>query len=192
MTSGDQNEPPPNQPDRPPDHPPTRSGPLNQELIPPSIDSVLRTAGVDTQDPNVTRALEVMLFSGSLPLPPPSVLSEYERHFPGLVERLVGWTDTQRIHRQSLERLRTEGSENRMNRSQLIAGGIGALGLVCSTIAGVIGNPWVAGVIAMVSIGGPTAAIILAKNTGRTPNPSPAPKLPVPSSVSPEKKPSTD
>jgi uncharacterized membrane protein len=100
-----------------------------------------------------------MTVGGLLLLPPPRILAEYEKDFPGLVDRIIGWTEEQRKHRQSLERLQTEGSEKRMNRGQLIAGGLACWGLTMAVVAG-------AGIaIAVVSIGGPTAAIWLARNT---------------------------
>jgi hypothetical protein len=52
------------------------------EIIPPALNTVLRTAGVDTQDPNVTKALEISLIAmsgGPLPLPPAPILAEYEK-----------------------------------------------------------------------------------------------------------------
>src|SRR5947209_20303268 len=48
---------------------------------PPALDSALRNLGIDTRDPNVSKALEIsltMMFSGSLPLPPPAILKEYD------------------------------------------------------------------------------------------------------------------
>jgi uncharacterized membrane protein len=106
-----------------------------------------------------------MLFRGQLPLPPPPILAEYEKHFPGLCDKLVGWTEAQRSHRQALERQRTDGQEIRMNRGQLIAGGVAIWGLTMAALAGAW-SPTVGVAIAIVSIGGPTAAIWLARNTG--------------------------
>ncbi|WP_423868964.1 DUF2335 domain-containing protein [Bradyrhizobium sp.] len=94
---------------------------------------------------------------------PPEILAQYEREFPGLADRLVNWTEQQRSHRQSLERQRTDGSERRMDRSQLIAGTVAVWGITLSALVGIFGSPWAAGVIAVVAIGGPTAAIWLAK-----------------------------
>jgi uncharacterized membrane protein len=177
---------PPTPPEKPtestPDPPST--GRQLTEIIPPGLDSVLRTAGVDTADPNVTKTIEIMLFRGQLPLPPPPILAEYEKHFPGLCDKLVGWTEAQRTHRQALERQRTDGQETRMNRGQFIAGGVALWGLTMAVIAGVW-SPAVGVVIAIVSIGGPTAAIWLARNTGtpKTP-PIPAPKTTPPTEPS--------
>jgi|SRR5712691_2931250 len=101
------------------------------EIIPPALDTALRTAGVDTRDPNVSKAIEIslLMFSGSLPLPPPTVMAEYNSAFPGLVEKIVSWTEEQRQHRMRLERVRTEGSEARFDRGQWIAGAVALGGL---------------------------------------------------------------
>jgi uncharacterized membrane protein len=143
---------------------PTASQP---EFIPPALDSALRTAGIDTRDPNVFRALQIsltMMFSGSLPLPPPEILKEYENIRPELVNKLVEWTEQQAGHRRSLEVVKVQRTENRYDRGQTIAASVAIGGLIISGIVGIFGNPWVAAVIAIVSVGGPTAAIWLARN----------------------------
>jgi hypothetical protein len=55
------------------------------EIIPTTLDTVLRTAGVDTTDPKVSKVIELIsltMFRGSLPLPPPEVLVEYNNAYP--------------------------------------------------------------------------------------------------------------
>jgi uncharacterized membrane protein len=143
------------------------------EIIPPSLDSALRTAGVDPTDPSVTKTLQVslslMMASGSLPLPPPTILSDYEKAFPGLVAKITSWTDEQRAHRMALENQVTNGSESRMNRGQIIAACVAGWGITLAALVGIFGNPYVASIVAIVSIGGPAAAVYLARG-----NPVPA------------------
>jgi uncharacterized membrane protein len=144
---------------------PTHRGEI--ETVPPAIDAALRSAGVDPQDPNITKtvgiSLNMMTARGHLPLPPPQLLNEYDQVYPGLTAKIVAWTDEQRHHRMELERLVTTGSESRMNRGQVIAGAVALCGLCLAALVGTYGNPWVAGVIAVVSVGGPTAAVYLAR-----------------------------
>jgi len=149
---------------------PTPHNQLPAEIIPPVLDTALRTAGVDTRDPNVSKALEIslMMYSGTLPLPPPPVLAAYADAFPGLVEQIVSWTDEQRQHRFDLERERAKGSEARLDRAQRNAFMVACGGLVLAAIVGVLGNPWVAGIIAIVGVGGPTAAVALAARQAGT------------------------
>jgi uncharacterized membrane protein len=115
-----------------------------------------------------------MTARGSLPLPPPALLSEYDRAFPGLVQKIIEWTEEQRKHRHKLEDKVTTGSEKRMDRGQIIAGVVAVWGLTLAAICAIFGNPYAAGVIAIVAIGGPTAAIFLAR-TGKTQPPASPP-----------------
>jgi uncharacterized membrane protein len=121
-----------------------------------------------------------MMFSGSLPLAPPPILKEYQSIKPELVDKLIEWTEKQATHRRDLERIRTERSENRFDRGQKIAASVALGGLILAAGEGILGNPWVAAIIAVVAIGGPTAAIIMARNmrTQQTPT-SPTPPAPV-------------
>jgi uncharacterized membrane protein len=160
----------------------TSQPPTAAEIIPPEITSAFRTAGVDPSNPGISRAIQfsLMLFGG--PIPPPSLLAEYNKAMPGLGDKIVGWTEQQRDHRQSMERERLRGSQNRQNRGQLIAALVAFWGLTLSAVVGIWGSPWVGGILAVVSVGGPVAAIVLA-NTFR-------PKANVPAvSKNPEQKP---
>jgi hypothetical protein len=56
--------------------------------------------------------------------------------------------------------------DNRFDRGQWIAASVALGGLALASIVGIIGNPWVAGVIAIVAVGGPTAAVAMAVNSG--------------------------
>jgi len=126
------------------------------------------------------------MFGGSLPLPPPSILKEYQEIDPALVGKIIQWTELQSDHRKTLEKLRTERSENRFDRGQWIAATVAIGGLCLAALLGKFGNPWVAVAIAVVSVGGPTAAIWLAHNVRNPPTPSPPvpPKKPDPPKVS--------
>lgn len=165
---------------------PPKPAAAQPEIIPPALDSVLRSAGIDPRDPNVSKALEVsltMMFAGSLPLAPPPILKEYQNIKPELVDKLVGWTETQSAHRRELEKTRVDRSENRLDRGQWIAATVALGGLFLATIEGILGNAYVAGVMAVVAIGGPTAAIWLARNVRGQP-PAPPPTTPTPPKVS--------
>jgi hypothetical protein len=98
--------------------------PAETEIIPLELDTALRTAGVDTRDPKISKAVEMslemslMMYSGTLPLPPPPMLAAYNDAFPGVVEKIISWTDQQRDHRFNIERTRVVRSEDRLDRSQ--------------------------------------------------------------------------
>lgn len=97
------------------------------------------------------------------------------RHIPMPSRRFSAWTDAQLIHQQALQQQAVERWETFQNRAQLLTASIAALGLVCAAVVGVFGNPVVASVIALASIGGPTTAIALARlvPAGRTPGRGP-------------------
>jgi hypothetical protein len=49
------------------------------EILPPGLNSALRTAGIDPTNPEIFRAVEISLttmFSGALPIAPPQILNE--------------------------------------------------------------------------------------------------------------------
>ena len=158
--------------------------PPRQEIVPPALESALRSIGVDPRDPNVSKALieisATMMFSGSLPLAPPQILKEYGNIRPELIDKLIEWTEQQSAHRRNLETLRTEGSERRMYRAQYIGAAVALGGL---SLAAYVAHYSAAAAIAiaLVSVGGPTAAIWLAHNMRRQsppipPTPPPTPK----------------
>lgn len=132
------------------------------EIIPPELESELRSLGVDPRDPHISKVVELTLMVFGGPIPPPSFLAAYDKVVPGLAQRIIGWTEQQRDHRQALERQRVDGSERRMNRGQIIGASVAILGLPLAALVGIFGHPFVASVIAIVSVGGPTAAAIMA------------------------------
>jgi uncharacterized membrane protein len=149
------------------------------EIILPALDGALRSAGVDPQNPEVTKALEVgfslMVATGSLPVPPASILAEYNATIPGLGDKIIVWTEEQRKHRQGLEKQRTDGAERRMDRGQLITAVAAIWGLTMAAAVGIFGSPYVGITLAVVSIGGPTAAIWFAKGMNHKPSATPTP-----------------
>jgi uncharacterized membrane protein len=188
MSNGNDGEKP-----KPPSKPAEgRAEPPRNEIVPPALESILRDISVDPRDPNVSKALEIsltMMFSGSLPLAPPPILKEYGNIRPELIDKLIKWTEDQSAHRRELERLRTEGSERRLNRSQWIAAVVAVGGLILAAFVGSYSNPngataAIAIAIALVSVGGPTAAIWLAHNVRRSPLYTPlTPQMPKPPEV---------
>jgi hypothetical protein len=90
------------------------------------------------------------------------MLHAYDEYKPGMGTEVVEWLKDQTRHRQGLERNRTDGSERRLNQSQIFAFVIGMAGLVIAAIAS-YWSTFVAAVIAIVAVGGPSAASIMAR-----------------------------
>jgi hypothetical protein len=90
------------------------------------------------------------------------MLKAYDDYRPGVGAEVMGWIKEQTHHRQDLERRRTEGSETRLNRAQRNSFIIGLFGLALaagisywSTLVGIV--------IAVVSVGGPASATVVAR-----------------------------
>lgn len=141
---------------------------LEPEIISPEIESVLRNSGVNPEDPKVRTAIEIsmMAWRGAMPLPPPTLLAEYEQIVPGFTKQLIGWTEQQSVHRKALEVQHASGDERRRDRAQMFGAAVAMIGLVLSAAVGVWGNPWASAIIATVCVGGPIAAVILARSLG--------------------------
>jgi hypothetical protein len=62
-----------------------------------------------------------------------------------------------------LEIARAKREDSRLDRAQIFTAVVAVCGLLASAVVGVFGNPIVASILAIVSIGGPTAAVWLAR-----------------------------
>jgi uncharacterized membrane protein len=103
------------------------------------------------------------------PLPRPEVLADYDRALPGLAAKLVEWTENETGHRHQLEDKSFEEAKSLRSRAQVLGVAVSVIGLV---IAGVVGafaaindsfsGATAASVIAIVSVGGPFSARLLA------------------------------
>jgi uncharacterized membrane protein len=147
--------------------------------VPAGLGEVLRREGIDPSDPKTSRVLEIsmMIASGSSALPPAFTVEPWEHLYPGISRKFVEWTEVQSAHRRYIEKQRADRSEARQDRSQTFTVTIAIVGLSLATIVGVWGNPWVAGVIATVAVGGPAAAVAIA-NRGRSASPASKRKSP--------------
>jgi len=160
-TSGPANDKPDGEKESSPDTDDASTGKTLPAIIPPEAVEALRVVGIDT--PEKTAA--VLAISASVsrsPFPSPDMLHAYDEYKAGMGMEVVEWLKDQTRHRQGLERNRADGSERRLNRSQIFAFVIGMAGLLIAAIA----SYWsaiVAAVIAIVAVGGPSAASILAR-----------------------------
>jgi uncharacterized membrane protein len=131
------------------------------DIIPPEAVEVLRKAGIDSPE----KAAAVITVAASVsrsPYPSPEMLRAYEDFRPGMADQVLQQVHEQRKHRQNLEKLRTKGSERRMNHAQRNSLIIAILSIFLAAGAAYY-STIVAGVIAVVGVGGPSAATILAR-----------------------------
>lgn len=100
------------------------------------------------------------------PLLPPEILERYGNVIPGLDGKLVEWAEEETRHRRSLEREAFEEAKVLRNRSAWAGPVVAVVGLLVSAAVIVSTNSapgaFVGSVIAIVSVGGPFAARVLA------------------------------
>src|SRR5260370_11897696 len=127
----------------------------------PEAVELLRIVGIDTRE----KTAAVLAISASVsrsPFPSPEMLHAYDEYKDGMGSEVVEWIKDQTRHRQGLERDRTGGSERRLDRSQVFALAIAMAGLIIAALPS-HWSTFVAAVIAIVAVGGPSAASILAR-----------------------------
>jgi uncharacterized membrane protein len=126
-------------------------------------------------DPKVRNKVEHLVERFDMfrsPLLPPEVLARYGSVVPGLPEKFVQWTEAQSEHRRMMERAAFEEVRTIRARAQASGVGIAALGILTAGLVAVFGSSagssFVAAIIAIVSVGGPFAARVLASKIGRS------------------------
>jgi hypothetical protein len=90
------------------------------------------------------------------------MLKAYDDYRAGTGAEVMEWIKDQTLHRQKLERKRTDRSQTRLDRAQKYAFIVALFGLVVAVITS-YWNGWAAAIFAIVSVGGPSAATILAR-----------------------------
>lgn len=100
------------------------------------------------------------------PILPPEVLKSYGNVVPGLDRKLIQWSEEETRHRRTLEREAFDEAKALRDRASKLGPAVAILGLACSVLVSSINQSWagaaVATVIAIVSVGGPFAARLLA------------------------------
>jgi hypothetical protein len=91
-------------------------------------------------------------------LPQAEDLRHYETAFPGSANYILKAAEEERAHRHRIELQLVAGSERRNDRSQLISGALYFAGAAAATLLGMSGNYWIAGLMLVVTMGGPMAA----------------------------------
>jgi uncharacterized membrane protein len=131
--------------------------------IPEPVAQELKQRGLDPSEPQLRLAVTVAAKYYAGPLPTAAELGSYGQIDPGLPMQIIRWADGQRTHRMGLERLTTEGSEERMHVSQRNGLIVALASIVAATICGLAGFAIAAAAIAIAGIGGPSAATVIAR-----------------------------
>ena len=100
----------------------------------------------------VTKIEEFSGFSG--PIPPPQILQQYNNIVPDAAERIIHMAEKQSDHRMGLERKVVDSNILKSYLGMIIAAGIAVYGLYIAKEISINGNPWAAGIIAALDLGG--------------------------------------
>ena len=88
-----------------------------------------------------SKKLTRLTISIQSPFPPPEILERYAQIDPEFPKKVLSMVESEQKFRHSL-----------MTRGQKFALVIGVLGILSTTIIGIWGNPWVAGVVGFTSL----------------------------------------
>lgn len=150
--------------------PPDSSPEITTEDLNKAVQELLEAAGFKEDDPRaqvVISAIQSRRYIG--PIPSPETLAEYDKRFPGLADTIIkSWTK-QQSHRQRLEKISTDRSEDRMSQSQKFALIVAICSIIAAAIVGIWGHWLAAGIIVLAGVGGPNAATILSRYLPRLP-----------------------
>jgi uncharacterized membrane protein len=133
---------------------------------------ILQQLGLDAGSPHaVAEAMELLstVTMSRSPYPSAEMLAGYEQFRNGFSERIIDKIDAQTLHRQRLEETRVLKDERRRDRSQIFGFITSIAGLIVSALIALQGGSFlVASIIAIVAVGGPSAANVLARYFERT------------------------
>lgn len=108
----------------------------------------------------VTRVMEAT-YAG--PLPPPDMLEQYSRAFPGCAERIVKMAEEQGHHRQALERVVIESKIQSERRGQWFAFVLGMAGIAGAVYLVTIGKSLEGFGVFLISLGSLVGAFLVAQ-----------------------------
>lgn len=136
------------------------------------------SSAASSRERELTVQLSEARFSG--PIPPPSMLAQYDDIAPGLALRLVGHAEAEAQHRRSLENRMVEAriAESKANFAEARRGQVFALvitmsALMAGSYVAVSGAPWAGGILGVAGIGGIVTTFILGRNLSGQKKPSP-------------------
>ena len=88
------------------------------------------------------------------PIPPPQVLQQYNNVVSDAAERIIRMAEKQSEHRIDLERKVVDSNINKSYIGMVLATAIALYGLYIAKEISINGNPWAAGIIASLDLGG--------------------------------------
>lgn len=109
----------------------------------------------------VTHQIQQQTFEG--PMPPPAILQGYEAIVPGAAERILAMAEADTKHQHAIEFAALAAAEGEVKRGQWFGFGIGAMALICSIVALLLGSPTVAAIIGGSTVVGLVSVFIIGR-----------------------------
>ena len=103
---------------------------------------------------NPPQNLEFNLTQISGPIPPPQILQQYNSVVPDAAQRIIRMAEKQSDHRMDLERKVVNSNVVKSYFGMVLATIIAIYGLYIAKEISINGNPWAAGIIAALDLGG--------------------------------------
>jgi uncharacterized membrane protein len=149
-------------------HLPSAAPEISVEPIPAGVAKALESRGVDLSAPQVRETVTILAHYFAGPIPPPELLAAYSRINPDLPDRIIGWVEQQRDHRQARERETTQGEQWRLGFGQILGFVVAMSSLGGAVWIQAISGSWLASVgMVIAGVGGPSAATVMAKFVAR-------------------------
>ena len=98
------------------------------------------------------------------PIPPPSIMKQYEEILPGSADRILKMAENQSEHRQSLEKQRLSFSNRAVRRGQIFGLVIGIVAIVTGGYTALNGAPIPGGFIGTTGVVGLVAVFVIGSN----------------------------
>ena len=94
------------------------------------------------------------------PIPPPTILAEYDRIFPGAAERIVKMAENQSAHRIELEKAVIHSNNRKSQLGQVFAFVIAIAAIIAGSIVAMIGKDIESYVLGGVISGGTIVSVV--------------------------------
>ncbi len=137
------------------------------QALPPELASLIKSIPEGQSDQNTMMAALLGIQATIGPLPPPTMLREYEEIYPGFTASFIKMIERQETHRQGLEKTTVEGNNKRASQGLYIGAVVAILFLIAATALGLDHDTVAASVIGGVDIVGLTTVFVVGRREQR-------------------------
>ena len=142
-----------------------------EPLIPKEVQAFIESLP-PTKREEAKRALTLVVKRSSTstfrgPVPPPSLLKEYDQVIPDGAERILKMAENQSEHRIALEKLAISEQLSQSRRGQHYGFILGLVGLILASILAIMGHDTVAGIFGTTTIIGLVTVFVIGRKKQR-------------------------